>query len=239
MAADGPIRLKGNYFADPEFFRTDVTKGVTRTPAGTRVCTLPSDFLLGFRDAVIYECGRSYRAVLKAAGRRWGTQFAKRLERELTAFYQSPFRQLPAALVRVCLADAFAAHGYGRLTVAPLAEDPEFAVAEVRDPVMPALVREADRPVDALAAGMLGAVFAHLGGKPLDAVQTDCPSLGADRSRFLIGPAPRVAEIEEWLDGSDPLPGHEAVARRLARVPRAAPDEPAAVTPAPAPPVTA
>jgi predicted hydrocarbon binding protein len=224
MPAD-PLRLKGNYFADPEFFRTDVTAGVTRTPTGTRVCALPSEFLLGFRDAVIYECGRSYRAVLKAAGRRWGAQFAKRLDRELTAHYQSPFRQLPPGLVRVCLADAFAAHGYGRLAVGPLAEDPEFDVAEVRDPVMPSLVRESDRPVDVLLAGMIGAALAHLSGKPLDAVQTDCPSLGADRSRFLIGPAHRVAELEEWLDAADPAPTHEAVVRRLAPArPAPAPD---------------
>jgi predicted hydrocarbon binding protein len=224
-----PLRLKGNYFADPEFFRTDVTKGVTRTPTGTRVCALPSDFLLGFRDAVIYECGRGYRTVLKAAGKRWGTQFAKRLDRELTAHYGSPFRQLPPGLIRVCLGDAFAAHGYGRLTVAALAEDPEFTLAEVQDPLVPALVRESDRPVDVLAAGMLGAVFAHLTGKPLDAVQTDCPSLGADRSRFLIGPAVRVAELEEWIDEADPVPTHEAVVRRLARAqPAAAPADAAA-----------
>lgn len=231
--ADAPTRLKGNYFADPEFFRTDVTTGVTRTPTGTRVCALPADFLLGFRDAVVYECGRSYRAVLKAAGKRWGAQFAKRLDRELTAFYQAPFRQLPAGLVRVCLADAFAAHGYGRLALVPLAENPEFTVAEVRDPMVPALVREADRPVDALSAGMIGAVLAHLAGKPLDAVQTDCPALGADRSRFLVGPAAQVAALEEWMDELEQHPSHDAVVRRLARAetPTADPPVPAAVEP--------
>ncbi|CAN5370819.1 hypothetical protein BH11PLA2_BH11PLA2_24020 [soil metagenome] len=103
-AATGPvIRLKGNTFAEPDYFRTDVTKGVTRTPNGTRICALPSDFLLGFRDAVIYECGRSYRSVMKAAGKRWGTQFIKRIERELTSLYQTPFKDLPNGVTRVAL----------------------------------------------------------------------------------------------------------------------------------------
>jgi hypothetical protein len=128
------------------------------------------------------------------------------------------------------LADAFAAHGYGRLSLSPLAENPEFTVAEVRDPMMPALVREADRPVDALSAGMLGAVLAHLTGKPLDAVQTDCPALGADRSRFLIGPAAQVASLEEWMEELEQAPTHDAVVRRLAR-PETPPADP---TPPPA-----
>jgi len=217
MPADAPLRLKGNFFADPEFFRTDVTKGVTRTPTGTRICTLPSDFLLGLRDAVIYECGRSYRPVMKAAGKRWGLQFAKRLERELTAFYQSPFRDLPPGLVRTCLAEAFNAHGYGRLTLEPLAEDAEFTVAEVRDPVMPSIVREAERPVDLLTAGMLGSVLTQLSGKQLECVQTECPSMGAECSRFIIGSTARITEIEEWLGELEQMPAHEAIVRQLTR----------------------
>ncbi len=217
MPADAAIRLKGNYFADPEFFRTDVTKGVTRTPNGTRICTLPSDFLLGLRDAVIYECGRSYRPVLKAAGKRWGLQFAKRLERELTAFYQSPFRDMQPGLVRTCLAEAFNAHGYGRLTLVPLTEDAAFTVAEVRDPVMPSIVREAERPVDLLTAGLLGAILTQLSGKQLECVQTECPTLGAESSRFIIGPTTRVTEIEEWLDEQEQMPAHEAIVRKLTR----------------------
>ncbi len=217
MPTDAPIRLKGNYFADPEFFRTDVTKGVTRTPTGTRICTLPSDFLLGLRDAVIYECGRSYRSVLKAAGKRWGLQFAKRLERELTSFYQSAFRDMQPGLVRTCLAEAFNAHGYGRLTLELLIEDAEFTVAEVRDPVMPSIVREAERPVDLLTSGLLGALLSQLSGKQLECVQTECPSLGAESSRFIIGPATRITEIEEWLDEQEQMPSHEAIVSKLTR----------------------
>lgn len=212
---DAQIRLKGNYYADPEFFRTNVLKGVTRTPGGTRICTLPSDFLLGFRDALIYECGRSYRSVMKATGKRWGIQFAKRLDRELTAFYQCSFKELPIGIVRTCLTDAFNYHGYGRLTFEPHAAACDVFVAEVHDPIVPSLVREADRPVDMLTAGMLGALFSHLSGRSLDAVQTDCPALGADRSRFVVGPAVRISGVEQWIDESEEMPSHDAILLRL------------------------
>lgn len=65
---ENQIRIKGNYFAEPNYFRTDVKTGLCRTPSGQRICTLPPDFLLGLRDALIYECGKSYRQVLKSAG---------------------------------------------------------------------------------------------------------------------------------------------------------------------------
>lgn len=205
------LRLKGNFFADPEFFRTDVTRGVTRTPTGTRICTLPSDFLLGFRDALVYECGAGYRPVMKAAGKRWGTQFIKRLDRELTAYYQAPFKDLPTGVIRTTLAEAFNYHGYGCLALETLEEDPEFIVAELLNPLVPSLVRESDRPVDLLMAGMLGSVLSHITGRSLDCVQTECPSLGADRSRFLIGPVARIAEVEQRVDASETMPTHEEI----------------------------
>jgi uncharacterized protein len=214
MAATA-LRLKPNPFAEPEYFRTDVTKGVTRTATGTRICTLPSDFLLGFRDAVIYECGRSYRGVMKAAGKRWGAQFIKRLDREMTAHYGSGFKDLPRGLIRVILAESFASHGYGRLHIEDIELAPEWLTIEVIDPMLPSLVRESERPVDMLTAGMVGAIFSYLSGRGLDGVQTECPSLGADRSRFLVGPAAKVGEIETWFDETDPMPTHEDVLLRI------------------------
>jgi len=211
-----PFRLKGNYFAEPYYFRTDVTTGVCRTPTGVRICTLPPDFLLGLRDALIYECGKSYRIVLKAAGRRWGSQWIKRLDREWTAYYQQPFRELPAGLIRVCLADAFAAHGYGKLDYTRAEESPEFWSAEIGDSLFPALVGESDRPVDLLMSGLLAAIFSYLHGLTMDCLQTECPSMGAERSRFLIGPAPRIAELEAWWEANTPLPSHEQVLQQAA-----------------------
>ncbi len=177
---DPPLRLKGNLYGQPGYFKTDVSKGVTRTPGGQRICTLPSEFLLGFRDALIYECGKAYRKVMKAAGKKWGVRFAARFDKDVSAAYQSRLRDLPAGLVHTSLADAFAANGYGRLEIDLSQCDSGIVIADVRDPVMPSLVREADRPVDLLTAGMLGAV--SIGSRVVPTRSRDHPS-GAGRTR--------------------------------------------------------
>ena len=226
---DPQVRLKGNLFARPDYFVTDVSKGSTRTPSGTRICSLTSDFLLGFRDALIYECGKSFRPVMKTCGRRWGAAFVLRFEQELAAAYQVPMNELPAGVVHACLDDAFNYHGWGRLTIDLSASDAGLILLEVADSVMPSLVQESDRPVDHLMSGLLAAVFSRFAGADLGCVQTDCPSLGAPISRFVIMAADRVAEIESWLesgDGTGATPSHEAVVRRLSTSAKNHPVEP-------------
>jgi predicted hydrocarbon binding protein len=233
---DPQVRLKGNPFARPDYFTTDVTKGATRTPGGTRVCTLTSDFLLGFRDALVYECGKSFRPVMKSCGVRWGKTFIGRFEKEITALYQTPVKDLPAGVVHSLLADAFNYHGWGKLTIDLSAADHGVLQIELTDSVMPGLVREADRPVDHLMTGLLAAIFGHFAGTQLDAVQTDCPTRGATASRFVITAPSRIAEIEEWLDAApaeSPIT-HEAVVRRLCQGSAVRDQESGVSAPAPA-----
>ncbi|QJW97811.1 V4R domain-containing protein [Frigoriglobus tundricola] len=215
--ADPQVRLKGNIYARPDYFTTDVTRGATRTPGGTRICALTSDFLLGFRDALVYECGGAFKGVMKSCGRRWGKTFVARFEKELLALYQTPVKDLPAGVVHACLADAFAYHGWGRLTLDLSGAADGVLVAEIGDSVMPALVRESDRPVDHLMAGLLAAVFGHFAGAPLECVQTDCPTRGGAASRFVIAAPERVAQVEAWLDAApaDAPLTHDAVLRKL------------------------
>jgi hypothetical protein len=154
-------------------------------------------------------------------------QFARRFDRELTAYYQAPLRSLSAGLVHACLADAFNYHGWGKLTVDLADLGHGFLTVTVANAALPALVTEADRPVDLLMAGLLAAVFAHLAGADLDAVQTECPSMGAEAERFVVGPAARIKEIEQWLATAAPHAAvpHAAVVERLRAAAAAAPEE--------------
>jgi hypothetical protein len=43
--------------------------------------------------------------------------------------------------------------------------------------------------------------------------------MGAECSRFLVGPSTRITEIEEWLDELEQMPPHEAIVRRLTHTP--------------------
>lgn len=216
---DPQVRLKGNRYARPDYFHTDVTTGATRTPSGLRVCTLTSDFLLGFRDALVYECGKSFRNVMKACGKRWGKTFIAGFEKELATEYQTPAKDLPAGVVHACLADAFNYHGWGQLTVDLSLAEHGIILAEVADSVLPAVIRQSERPVDHLLCGLLASVFGHFAGAELDAVQTDCPTLGAGASRFLIASPERIVEIVQWIDANSverPV-SHDDVLRQLIR----------------------
>ena len=220
-AAEPQVRLKGNTYARPDYFTTDVSKGSTRTPTGTRICTLTSDFLLGFRDALVYECGGAFRGVMKSCGKRWGQTFASRFEKELMGLYQTPVKELPAGVVHACLADAFAYHGWGKLNIDLSAADQGILTVEITDSVMPGLIRESDRPVDLLMAGLLATVFTHFASAPLDCVQTDCPTRGAAASRFVVAAPERVVQIEAWIEAApaDAPLSHDAIVRRLTQPP--------------------
>jgi predicted hydrocarbon binding protein len=211
------VRLKGNLFARPGYFTTDVAKGATRTPSGTRICTLTDDFLLGFRDALIYECGKSFRPVMRSCGKRWGSAFMDRFEKELAAAYQTSMKDLPAGIVHTCLIDAFNYHGWGRLSIDLSAADSGVIEILLSDSVMPTIVRESDLPVDHLICGLLAAVFSRFADTELGCVQTECPSRGAAASRFLILSLARSLEIEEWIaQVSDSVPlSHEAIVRHI------------------------
>lgn len=208
------LRLKGNVYARPDFFRTDVKKGVTRSAFGTRMCALTSDFLLGFRDALVYECGRSFAPVLKACGRRWGEVFIRRFDREITQVYQASAADLPAGIVHTCLAEYFAAHGWGQLVIDLSKCSQGLILVRLKNSILPDLIRESDRPVDYLFTGAFAAIFSFFAGTTLDALQTDCPTVGGSCSQYLVTFPERVERLATWLDTppqSTAWPGHDAI----------------------------
>jgi hypothetical protein len=215
--SEPPVRLRPGYYSRPDFFRTDPVTGVTRTHAGTRICALTNDFLIGFRDAVIYETGKSYRRVMKRCGRRWGEQFVKRFDSELSNHYRTPLADLSAGVVHAALAEAFNYHGWGKLTMDTTHLSSGYFVVELRNSMMPELVSASDRPVDLLMAGLIAAIFSHLSGRDLDAVQTACPSQGAEASLFILGPTAKITEVETRINKgtSHTSVPHETILRQL------------------------
>lgn len=207
------VRALNGYYSRPDFFRTDVEKGTIRTPTGTRVCALTDDFLRGFRTALEFECGKAAERVFKRCGKRWGAVFVARFDRETGEHFGVPTREVSAGLVHRCLGEAFRYHGWGRLNIDMAEYDSGLVQAEVRDPVMPASAPASrGRPSDSLMAGFFSAVFSYYAGIELDCQQTDCPSRGADASRFVVGLPGRLAAVETWV--ADGLT-HQAVLRRL------------------------
>jgi uncharacterized protein len=206
------IRLLNGYFSRPDYFQADVEKGTIRTPTGTRMCALTDDFLLGFRSALVYECGKAGDKVFKRCGFRWGTTFIQRFDRELSEHYGVPARDMSTGLIERALDEAFRYHGWGKLEIDLSDYDHGFVQLKVTDSVMPAVIGPAERPSDALMAGFFAAVFTYYSDTELDCHQTDCPSRGAEASRFVVGLAGRIAPVTKLL--ADKL-SHNVIMNRL------------------------
>jgi uncharacterized protein len=206
------VRLLNGYFSRPDFFAADVEKGTIRTPTGTRICALTDDFLLGFRTAVQFECGKATDRVFKSCGKRWGKTFVERFDRELTEHFGVPLADVSTGLVERCLDEAFRHYGWGKPTIDLSEYDAGLVSVSVTDPVMPTVVGTADKPADALFAGFFAAVFGHYAKADLDCVQTECPTRGADASRFVVGLGERLKDVPKMV--ADKL-AHAVIVRRL------------------------
>ncbi len=195
-------RLLKNYYSRADYFRHDINKGTIRTPTGERICALTSDFLIGFHKAVEFECGKATGQVFKTAGKRWGKQFTERFDRDLSAHYRTPIKDMSTALVYECLAEAFRHHGWGKLSFTFSESEFGYMVVELKNSVMPELLARISKrrePVDHLMTGFFASFFSHFAGQELDCEQTECPSKGADTSRYVIGLRDRIQKVPQWL----------------------------------------
>jgi predicted hydrocarbon binding protein len=187
-----------NYFAEGRYVKTNVKTGVARNRAGTRILSLTSDFLIGLRNALIFECGKSADTVMKSAGRKWGKQFAERLDKELGDHYRRPQGDCPLAMFQASLGEAFSHHGFGKLTIDVSLHDKGLISCVVENPVYCGLVDSPDQPTDSMLAGILAGLFSHYAGRELDCAQTQCQSCGAADSRFVVTLPSRLEDVESW-----------------------------------------
>lgn len=192
------MRFQGSYFSERYYLKTNVHTGVARNRAGTRILSLTSDFLIGLRNALVFECGKAADAVMKTAGRKWGTSFATRLDKELSAFFERSLAEQPLAVFQASLVEAFSHHGLGKLALDITHYPRGLLVCTVENPIYAGLVDNPSQPVDTLLAGILAGLFSHLSGRELDCVQTQCQACGMPDSRFVLTLPSRLEQVEDW-----------------------------------------
>jgi predicted hydrocarbon binding protein len=181
--------VKGDYFADEDYVRTDVAVGIARDPAGTRLVGLPEDFLAALHGTLDAECGSAATRVLETAGHEWGRRFTERLTAELAEYRGEPLAETTIARFQVDLQSAFRQLGWGVLTLDFTRFNKGILVAEVRH-------APAGGPADALLAGALGGVISHVAGLELAATAT--PAAG-DLRRFVIALPERLDRLADAL----------------------------------------
>ncbi|MGL4464329.1 MAG: V4R domain-containing protein [Planctomycetia bacterium] len=204
--------MRGNYFAEGDYARTDPGTGVTRNRAGTRIIALTSDFLMGLHRAIIDECGPAAGEVLKSCGRKWGVLFAKRFSSEMEQYYGLPLAEFPMATFQSCIIEGFSHHGMGLLQLDLSKHSAGLVVITLKSAVMGSLLERSDQPVDALMSGIFAGFFSELAGQDLDCEQTTCIACGADAGRFVISLRSRLTGAPQMV--ADRM-SHDEIVRRL------------------------
>jgi predicted hydrocarbon binding protein len=212
-ARTAPAVAGGNYYAEGLFCHTDVRRGVTRTRSGDRICCLTTDFLIGFRRAIVDECGPAADTVFRSCGKKWGGLIAKRFEQDMAGYYGTALREFTLAKTLANLADYFSHHGWGRVTFDLTRHDQGLILVTATEPVYADLVGKSEKPVESLTAGMLAGLASELFGQDLDCVQTKCKAVGHDAAVFVIGLTTRLAGVPGWLDAGK---NHDQILRELA-----------------------
>lgn len=205
----------GNYYAEGDYAQTDVRRGVTYSRSGTRLCCLTSDFLIGFRRAVIDETGPAADEVFKTCGRKWGGFAASRFDTEMSEFYGQPLRSLTLAKFQTCLTEMFCQQGWGKVMLDLSKHDQGLILLKVHDPIFAELSGPSETPVESLMAGVLAGFFSAIFEQDLDCMQTTCKAVGDASSQFIVGLTSRLAGIPAWLEAGQ---SHDAIVAELANV---------------------
>lgn len=209
-------RRGGDYFAEAQYIKADVRRGLLHNRAGKRLVCLTEDFLRGFRGALVEECGEASELVLFTSGRTVGDLVGRRLERELSDHYERPLRSFKVGRFDALMNSFFAHHGWGVMRMSYDALDQGLLVAEFRNAIFHSVFKDEPAVNESLLAGFLAGLYAQLSGQDLDCVQTRRESEGQGPSLFVLGLKARLASLREELEDG-PL-SHDDALKSLAEV---------------------
>jgi len=187
-----------NHYRPEEYFTYNVTNGVIRNTAGTRMLTIPDELISGIHAALDDETGAAAPIVLYNCGRWWGRRFIERHADELRRFYRKEAGEIPLGFFLQVLRHVWSLHGWGRLDLSFELEEHGFIVVHVLNAPYSDTVGNVGRPTEALMAGVLAAVVTHLAGRDLECAQTSCTSKGERQASFLVGTHARVEVVRSW-----------------------------------------
>lgn len=197
-------------FAD-SLYHFDLAEG-TVAGIAERIIYLTEDLVNGIYQALTHEAGEAWGIILKSCGYLWGRRLALSLEKKARTMLHREMGQLAVDDYLALLEAYFAQHGWGKLTL-HLEDAEQYGIvrARLQYSLFAASLRQNDKPVDFLIAGMLRALFERIGNCSLDCVQVTFEREAApdSASDFLISAPERIeaiaALVPEFLTVEDAL----------------------------------
>src|SRR5438132_2640294 len=114
LASSHDLPLRGDYFAEAEYFEQDLNAGALRNRAGARMLALTDECLVAIHNTIAGQFGARSDAVLAAIGRDWGRRAADQFAAEMARHRGRATADLPLAVFAADLSAAFLHHGWGR-----------------------------------------------------------------------------------------------------------------------------
>ncbi len=188
-----------NHFREDEYFSLNVRSGVIRNVSGTRVLTIPEEFIAGLHAGLADETGGAAPIVLYECGKWWGKQFAKRHASEMRQLYASEAGELPYHFFEQVLRRVWALHGWGVVDVSFDLRDRGFVVVNVQNAFYSDIVGNIGRTSDHLIAGLLASILSDISGRDLSCVEIACRSKGDAKCSFLVGVEARTSSVAAWV----------------------------------------
>lgn len=138
-------------------------------------------------DARLFEAlqaSSEFRALAPALGAAWGRRAALDLEAEALESFEGALRDLPVVTVFELLTRTIRSHGWGHLLV-----DFEHSAAglltfHLERSVLAEAWGSGNEPACGLVAGYLGAILAHLAGRPMVVREAACRAQGRGTCTF-------------------------------------------------------
>jgi hypothetical protein len=179
----------------------DLREGTARSPTGERQIFLSTDVLRGVHDALQYEAGEAWGAILFRCGTLWGERITNRLWRDVERETGEGPEALRVDSFLAWMRGWFRRSGWGD-TVFDLRDAEASGVIWVE--LHFSLFREALEPcpdrADFLVAGLLSAFFSKVSGRPVTAIELP----PTDNVVFAISGPERIDEVDEAIeDGAD------------------------------------
>ena len=192
--------IRGNPFNEKDYFTTDVKTGVAVNRSGTRTVCLTNDFLGGFWQAFVEECGPAAAEVMISCGRVYGERFAKRFLKEVEAHFDTAVAELPLSYFQACLIECLAIHGFGRAGFDWQYQDRGVVIVTATHTPMAAVLGESERPCETLLSGILAGFLSTVAGRKLACLQTACIACGESQATFVVTIAERLADSDQWME---------------------------------------
>jgi uncharacterized protein len=205
-------RVTGNFFAQDNYFQSDIELGMLKNRQGSRLLAIPEALLDVLYSGLEYELGSATGFVLFQCGFQWGKAFYRRFVTEVSEYYDQPLAQLGTLEFVQCLQQCWQTCGWGTIALDFKHYEQGFLLVTVTNSAFTKGQESPDRPQAKVETGFLSGFFSQLTGQPLHAVQTTCESLGAPANQFVLGLADRLKVVETFLDEGH---SHDMIMQRL------------------------